>query len=173
MKTLFIVWCVWNILPFSLFAAGKEKLKVGDQAPLASASNQKGELVNLEEVYKKGWVLLYFYPKADTPGCTAQACSLRDRYQTLQDEGIYILGVSTDSQESQKKFKEKYQLPFDLLADTKKEVINAFQIPSLMGFTKREAFLVHNGIIVWLDESASTKEQAEDILHALKALKKN
>jgi peroxiredoxin Q/BCP len=172
MKTLLIVFCMLNIFPFSLFASSKDKIQVGDKAPIASAPNQKGELINLEEVYKKGWVLIYFYPKADTPGCTDQACSLRDSYEELQEQGVIIYGVSTDSVESQTKFKEKYMLPFDLLADQKKEVVRAFQVPHLLGLTRRQAFLIQDGILVWSDESASTKEQAKDVLHALKAIKK-
>jgi peroxiredoxin Q/BCP len=141
---------------------------VGSSAPVAVSIDQDGKPVDLAQVYKENkYVLIYFYPKADTPGCTAQACSLRDSYEALQKKGIVIYGVSLDDVKSQKAFQKKYKLPFNLLADEKKNVVNAFDVPSLMGYAKRQAFLVKEGKIVWLDREASTKEQAADILKYL------
>lgn len=145
-------------------------LAVGDSAPALKAMNQDGDTVDLGEIYAKGTTLVYFYPKADTPGCTAQSCSLRDAYEELTDEGVTVIGVSTDSVASQKAFAEKYKLPFMLLADTEKKVLKGFRVPSRMGFASRQAFLIRDGKVVWLDTSASTRKQAEDALKALRAL---
>lgn len=144
------------------------ELKVGDPAPSVSALNHDGQEVNLSEQYGAGYVMVYFYPKADTPGCTAQACSLRDSYEELsKKKGVKVFGVSTDSVKAQKAFKDKYNLPFTLLADTEKKVANAFGVSVTMGFTSRQAFLIKDGKVVWLDRKASTKEQAADVLKVL------
>lgn len=162
------------LFPVSLFfdlAAAKE-IEVGAPAPQASAVNEDGKTVNLGAFYKVNkYVLVYFYPKADTPGCTAQACSLRDSYAELQKKGVAIFGVSTDSVEDQKKFKEKHKLPFTLLSDKNKNVAKAFDVSVNMGFASRQAFLISDNKVVWLDKSASTKEQAQDILKFLESNK--
>ncbi len=150
----------------SIFAKAND-LKVGDSAPVVSAKNEQGEMIDLTQYYSKGYTLVYFYPKADTPGCTAQACSLRDSFAELSQKGVTVFGVSTDNVEDQKKFKDKYHLPFHLLADTEKKVAKAFGVPVNLGFTARQAFLVKNGKIVWLDHKASTKEQAADVLKVI------
>ena len=151
----------------SLTSATEVDLKVGDKAPAVSARNEDGQTVNVK--YGTGYTMIYFYPKADTPGCTAQACSLRDAYAELTKKGVTVYGVSTDKPEDQKKFKEKFGLPFTLLADTDKKIAQAFGVPVRAGFTSRQAFLIQDGKIVWMDRSASTKEQAEDILNFLKS----
>src|SRR5450755_5000601 len=111
---------------------------------------------------------LVFYPKADTPGCTAEACSLRDSYDDLRAKGLQIIGVSEDKAEAQKKFQEKYKLPFPLVADGGSgAVAKAFGVPTLMGFAKRQSFLIKDGKIVWRDLNASTKNQAADVRKAL------
>lgn len=149
-----------------------ESLNVGDAAPALSAMTETGATLNLAEVYPKGFTLVYFYPKADTGGCTAQGCSLRDAYADLTKHGVTVIGVSTDSVEAQKKFKEKNNFPFTLLADSDKKVMKAFgQEPGITGFASRQAFLINKeGKIVWRDLKASTKQQAEDVLAALKQL---
>lgn len=149
-----------------------EPLAVGDAAPKLSATTETGATLTLGDVYPKGFTLVYFYPKADTPGCTAQGCSLRDAYEELGKMGVTVIGVSTDGVEAQKKFKEKYNLPFTLLADTDKKVMEAFgQTGGMMGFASRQAFLINKeGKIVWRDLKASTKQQAQDVLAALKQL---
>ncbi len=162
------------LAPFAFLISpmsAKEPLEVGDAAPGVKALNQDGEPVDLGELYKEGDVLVYFYPKADTRGCTAQACSLRDEYEKLTDRKVAVVGVSTDDVDAQKAFQEKYELPFTLLADTEKEVMEAFRVPArLGGLATRQAFLVRDGKIVWRDLSASTAEQAEDVLQALASL---
>ena len=151
-----------------LFAANAaEPLALGAKLPQVSQKNQEGAAIALAEHGASGWLLIYFYPKADTPGCTKQACSLRDSFATLSEKGMKVIGVSTDSPKAQKAFKQKYQLPFDLLADEDSSVVQAFGVPSMMGFAKRQAFLFKDGVLVWLDLSASTEQQAADVLKAI------
>lgn len=116
-------------------------------------------------------MLVYFYPKADTPGCTAQACSLRDSYQKLTDAGLTVIGVSTDDQAQQQAFQEKYQLPFTLVSDPNGVVLEAFGVSKTVGMANREAFLIKDGQIVWHDDSASTDKQADDVLAQLESWK--
>ena len=105
------------------------------------------------------WV--YFYPKAMSPGCTAQACSLRDSYTELQQKGVKIFGISLDTIESQKEFQEKDHLPFELLSDKDKRVTSAFGVPLIQDSrATRQAYLFKDGKLVWLDTKASTDKQA-------------
>ena len=143
-------------------------VNVGDPAPVATAPDQAGAPVDLADVYAKNkYTLVYFYPKADTPGCTAQGCSLRDAYEKLMEKGVAVIGVSTDTAERQAAFKEKYNLPFTLLADTEKKVLSAFGVGSAFGFSSRQAYLVHDGRVVYADHKGSTKQQAAEILEFL------
>jgi thioredoxin-dependent peroxiredoxin len=150
--------------------SAKEPLDVGQDAPAVEALNQDGELVSLEALYKEGDVLVYFYPRADTPGCTAQACSLRDDFEALTERKVTVVGVSTDDVAAQKAFQEKHQLPFTLLADTERKVVEEFGVPTRGAFATRQAFLIRQGKIVWRDLEASTAEQAADVLKALASL---
>lgn len=142
-------------------------LEVGAALPAVEQQDQDGQVIKLAEAGKTGFLLVYFYPKADTPGCTKQACSLRDSYEALTQKGVKVIGVSMDKVPAQKAFKEKYKLPFDLLADHEAVVINAFGVPNAMGFSKRQAFLFKDGKLVWRDLSAATDKQAEDVLKIL------
>lgn len=141
---------------------------IGQAAPTPAARDQDGQVVDLGELYRKGPVLLFFYPKAGTPGCTKQVCSLRDAYETLQEAGLTVLGVSTDSSESQKAFQKAQRLPYSLLADPDGEILQAFDVSSTVGLANREAFLIRDGVVVWHDGSASTDRQAEDVLAVIK-----
>ncbi len=161
------------LAPFTFLlpaVAAKEPLEIGDAAPAAEALDQDGNLVSLEELYEEGDVLVYFYPRADTPGCTAQACSLRDDFEQLTDLGVTVVGVSSDSVEDQKAFQDNHNLPFTLLADTEHKVIDAFGVPTRGTAATRQAFLIREGKIAWRDLSASTADQAADVLKALAAL---
>jgi len=158
---------------FSAASLRADPLEVGAKAPAVTAVDHNGQSIALADLYAKGVVLVYFYPKADTPGCTKQACSLRDAYETLIERGVTIVGVSADSVASQKAFAEKYKLPFVLLADADKKVIQAFGVPATMGFASRQAYLVKDGVIVWRDLKASTEQQAADVLAALDAMGKS
>ena len=149
-------------------ATPSETAQANREAPSVVTVDQDGNKLDLAEEYKSGTVLVYFYPKADTPGCTAQACSLRDSYETLTDKGVTVIGVSLDGAEDQKAFKAKYNLPFKLIPDTDKKVVDAFGVTHVAGAANREAFLIQGGQIVWHDASASTTEQAADVLAQLK-----
>jgi len=153
-----------------------EPLAVGAPAPVLTAVTEAGDQLDLGAVYQKGYTLVYFFPRADTPGCTAEGCSLRDAYQDLTDKGVTVLGVSTDDVAAQKAFKEKYHFPFTLLADKDQTVIKAFgvpvrDVPAMGAFASRQSFLINKeGKIVWRDLKASTKQQAADVLKALQEL---
>ena len=149
--------------------AASEPLNVGAPAPEAASVDQDGRPVTLSALYGAGWTLVYFYPKADTPGCTAEACSLRDAFADLGKKGVTVVGVSADKPAEQKAFKEKYRIPFTLLADSDKNVIRAFGVPTTMGFASRQSFLIKGGRVAWRDLHASTKEQAADILKVVSA----
>jgi peroxiredoxin Q/BCP len=146
-------------------------IEVGSPAPVLTATDQSGQKISLADAYKSGYTLVYFYPKADTPGCTKQACSLRDSFAQLTEKGVKVYGVSHDTAESQKAFQEKYKLPFPLLADTDHALSTAFGVPSKGEYAARQAFLIKDGKIVWLDREASTAEQAADVLAAIDQLK--
>lgn len=149
-----------------------DPLAVGSPAPQITAKNQDGEPVNFAEVYAKGPTLVYFYPRADTPGCTKQACSLRDEWKTLQSKGVQVLGVSEDTEEAQKAFREKYTLPFPLVADTDGKVAAAFGVPFKGKVTLRQSFLIKDGKIAWnMLDKTSTAEHARDVLQAVAGLK--
>ena len=143
-------------------------VKVGASAPAASAPDHTGAVVDLAKVYAaQPYTLVYFYPRADTPGCTAQGCSLRDAYAVLTEKGVAVVGVSTDSVAAQAAFREKYSLPFTLLADTEKVVLKAFGVGSTFGFSSRQAYLIKDGKVVYADHKGSTKNQADDVLKFL------
>jgi peroxiredoxin Q/BCP len=159
-------------LGFASFAQAAP-LAVGAAAPELTAADQDGKAVNFKDVYAKGTTLVYFYPKADTPGCTKQGCSLRDSWADLQAKGIKVLGVSGDKPEAQKKFAETQKFPFPLIADTDGKVADAFGVPHLLGIPKRQSFLIRDGKIVWNMLAASTGSHAADVLKAFDALPKN
>ncbi len=152
---------------FTSSSAQAKPLDVGSQAPRIPVRLDDGSSANLGDFYDKGLTFIFFYPKADTPGCTAQACSLRDSYSELTSRGVQVIGVSTDSTDAQARFRSKHNLPYPLVADGTKSVIEAFGVPTTMGFAKRTAFLIQDGKIAWMDASASTKHQAADLLAAL------
>lgn len=161
-----------TMLSFLGLTRDARALSVGDEAPKVTVRDQNGAEVNLADVYAKGPTLVYFYPKAGTPGCTAQACSLRDSFPDFAADGVQILGVSADSVEGQKKFAEEYKLPFTLLADTDLVVAKAFGVPTVpvLGVPKRQSFLVRDGKIAWIVESAKTGDHAAEVKEALAKL---
>ncbi|KAF2508459.1 thioredoxin-dependent thiol peroxidase [Flavobacterium zhairuonense] len=146
-------------------------LKAGDKAPNFSGIDQEGKGHKLAD-YAGKKLVVFFYPKASTPGCTAEACDLRDNFYRFQANNYELLGVSADSQKAQTKFKEKYELPFPLLADEDKSVINAFGVWGPKKFMGREYDGIHrttfvineNGIIDEVIEKVKTKEHADQIL---------
>ncbi len=147
-------------------------LKVGDKAPLFEGKDQDGKIVRLD-TYRGQSVVLYFYPKDNTPGCTAEACSLRDYNSELKKAGYVVIGVSSDSEKSHKKFIEKYNLPFILIADVDKEINKAYGVwveksmygKTYMG-TARTTFVIdQKGIIVRIIDKVDTKNHAEQLLN--------
>jgi thioredoxin-dependent peroxiredoxin len=170
MKTrLLMLTAIFNAL-FGIANAGEGE-KVNYDAPAVSGINQDGATVNFADVYKKGPTVVFFYPKADTPGCTKQACSLRDAFADLTKQGVQVLGVSFDKADAQKKFKDKFTLPYDLIADPDGKIVAAFKVEKmvkgLLNLAKRSCFLVKDGKVVWQDYAAATDKQAEDIKRVL------
>lgn len=146
-------------------------IEAGQKAPQFKAKNQKGEFVSLSDFAGKKLVL-YFYPKDDTPGCTAEACDLRDHHQTLKKQGYEILGVSPDDEKKHQKFISKYELPFDLLADTDHAVAEAYGVwteksmygRKYMGIARTTFLIDGNGLIERIIEKVDTKAHAAQIL---------
>jgi peroxiredoxin Q/BCP len=148
---------------------------VGSQAQLFTLPDQNGE-ERLLASYKGQWVLLYFYPKDDTPGCTKEACAIRDAFPNFDAKKIAVLGISPDSVKSHKKFEEKYGLPFTLLADTDKEVANLYGVWGPKKFMGREyegvmrtSFLIApDGTIAKVYEKVKPEVHAAEVLEDLK-----
>jgi peroxiredoxin Q/BCP len=145
-------------------------MNLGSPIPALSAKDQEGQLINLPDYGKQGFLLVFFYPKANTPGCTAQACSLRDSSEELTKRGVKILGISADQVSSQKEFATDHKLPYPLLADSENKIIQAFGVGGLFGFAQRSAFLFRDGKLVWRDPKGSTKDQAKVVLDQLDTL---
>jgi peroxiredoxin Q/BCP len=169
---------VISFLPLLFVTVGSilrgDPLAVGSPAPDVTAPDQNGKPVHFADVYAKGITLVYFYPKAGTSGCTAEACSLRDSYSDLRGQGLQIIGVSRDSVQSQSDFQKKNNLPFRLVADPQGQVAEAFGVPKLAGILPldaRESFLVKSGKIVWNSPLAQTKGSADEVTKALASLK--
>lgn len=150
--------------------AESEPMPLGASLPALTARNQAGENIDLASYGQTGFLLVFFYPKANTPGCTAQACSLRDSFSELTERGVKILGVSADEVASQLKFVSQQKLPYPLLADNENKIISAFGVSGLFGFARRSAFLFRDGKLIWRDPKGSTSDQAKVILSFLSTL---
>ena len=146
-------------------------LKAGDKAPDFTAKDQNGKEISLAD-FKGTQVILYFYPKDDTPGCTAEACDFRDNYQSLQGKGFQVIGVSTDDEKSHKKFETKYSLPFPLIADADKHIVEAYGVwveknmygKKYMG-TARTTFIIDaDGVISKIIDKVDTKNSSQQVL---------
>jgi peroxiredoxin Q/BCP len=166
--------CVFLAMFFSLFSARAEPLAVGASLPAVTGTTETGAPLDFSTL-NKGYTLVYFYPRAETSGCTAQGCSLRDAYDTLQKRDVTVIGVSTDTVGKQKAFKDNHHFPFTLVADPDKKVITAFgvpthSVPAIGEIATRQAFLFKDGKLVWRDLKAATKKQAEDVLKVLDSL---
>ena len=151
------------------------KLEIGDKAPDFKGVDQNNNSISLSDFIGKK-VILYFYPKANTPGCTAQACNLRDNYDDLLKKGFKIIGVSADSVQKQNNFASKYQLPFPLIADTEKEVLKLYGAwgekkmygRTFEGIIRMTYVIDEKGIIEQIFNKVKTKEHSEQILEAMK-----
>ena len=152
-------------------------LQQGDKAPGFTAKDQNGKLVSLKD-YKGQKVVLYFYPEDDTPTCTIEACNLRDNYSLLKEAGLVVLGVSPDESRKHKKFEEKYNLPFTLLEDPGKKIIDAYGVwgeknmygRKYMGLFRTTFIIDEEGVIVKVFKKPKSKIHSEEILKSLEAL---
>lgn len=146
-------------------------LKEGDKVPTFSAKDQDGNTINLSD-YKGKKLIVFFYPKANTPGCTAEACNLRDNYAELQAQGYELLGVSADSEKKQANFKNKFDFQYPLLADEDHTVINAFGVWGNKKFMGREYDGIHRmtfvineeGVVTKVIQKVKTKDHAAQLL---------
>src|SRR4026207_2300067 len=152
----------------------KGELKVGQRAPDFTVLNDKGEKVKLSD-FKGKKVVLYFYPKDDTPGCTKEACAFRDGIDEIKGKGAVVIGVSTDSVESHKKFKSKFDLNFPLLADTDKKIVEAYGTwkeksmygKKYMGIERTTFVIDENGMISHIFPKVKVDEHYDEVLKAL------
>ncbi|OGZ41326.1 MAG: hypothetical protein A3C80_03275 [Candidatus Ryanbacteria bacterium RIFCSPHIGHO2_02_FULL_45_43] len=146
-------------------------VKAGNKAPDFSGKDQNGNIHRISD-HKGTWVLLYFYPKDDTPGCTKEACSIRDTHKTFKEKNVVVLRVSKDSVESHKKFADKYTLPFTLIADPEKIIVKRYGVWKKKKFlgraymgTARESFLINpKGVIAKVYEKVKPAEHADEVL---------
>ena len=146
-------------------------LKPGDKAPAFKGVDQNGDVISLAD-FKGKKVVLYFYPKDNTPGCTAQACNLRDNYQTLIKRGYQVIGVSGDSVKSHKKFEEKFDLPFPLIADEDKVILDAYGVygpkkfmgRSFLGIHRTTFLIDEKGVIKAIITKPDTKNQTQQVI---------
>lgn len=149
-------------------------LKSGEKAPEIKAKDHEGNDVKLSELRGRK-VILFFYPKADTPGCTAEACNLRDNYKELSDKGFEIIGVSADDENKQKKFADKYNFPYPLIPDTDKKVITDYGVwgpkkfmgRSYEGILRTTFVIDEEGKIEKIIDKVKTKDHAQQILNEL------
>ena len=147
-------------------------MNLGTPIPALSAKDQEGQQLDLATYGNKGFLLVFFYPKANTPGCTAQACTLRDSSAELTRRGVKIIGISADAVSPQKTFATDQKLPYPLLADSENKIIQAFGVGGLFGFAQRSAFLFQDGKLIWRDPKGSTKDQAKVVLDQLDSFSK-
>lgn len=149
-------------------------LSVGDLAPAIEAVDQEGKRITLEE-YRGKKLVLYFYPKDNTPGCTAESCDLRDHYKQFLEQGFDVIGVSADSEKSHQNFISKYQLPFRLISDTDKKVLQDYGAwgekkmygKAYMGILRKTFIIDEEGIIIKIIEKVKTKEHSTQIFTEL------
>jgi len=153
-----------------------EKLQEGSVAPLFTGTDQNGNSISLEG-FKGKKVILYFYPKDNTPGCTAQACNLRDNHSVLLSKGFVVIGVSADSVASHKKFENKFELPFPLVADTDKVISEEYGVwgkkkflgKEYMGITRTTFLIDEKGMIKKIIDKPNTNNHTEEVLAAWEA----
>lgn len=150
------------------------KLKVGDNAPAITAKNQNGETVSLSD-FKGKKIILYFYPKDNTPGCTAEACNFRDNYQSLQKDGFEIIGVSANTVRSHRNFANKFDLPFQLLVDTDQKIVNDYGVwgekmlfgRKYMGILRTTFVINEQGVITHIIENVDNENATQQIRELL------
>ncbi|MEO0150963.1 MAG: peroxiredoxin [candidate division WOR-3 bacterium] len=145
---------------------------IGTLVPIFEGIATNGEIITNETIKGK-WTIIFFYPKAFTPGCTNEVCNLRDNYSNLLKYNVNIYGVSRDDIDTQKKFKEKYNLQYELIADPEGKIIKAFGVAGIGGNAQRKTFIINpEGKIVYIFEKVDTKNHAQQIEEVLKNLMK-
>lgn len=150
-----------------MFASSENSpLSIGSAAPSISAVDHNGDPIDLGEALSEKLSLVFFYPKAHTPGCTQQACSLRDAFSLLEEKGVQVFGVSSDSPKAQKSFRDKHALPYTLISDKKSTVATAFG----KSRWSRHAYLFNHGVLIWKDTKGATSSQGDEAIAALKEL---
>ena len=159
-----------SLLTYLGLAKEGQPLEVGAPAPDVPVHDEHGNQIKLSDFYRDGYTLIFFYPKANTSGCTKQACSLRDGLVDLKAHNVRVIGVSRDTTEAQLLFQQKNHLSYTLLADEDHAISNAFGVPLILGMTARQSFLIHEGVIVWRDLDATTTTHADDVLSAIRKL---
>ncbi len=159
-------------LSFLGLSSASVDIKEGQVAPMFTAIDQNNRTISLSDFKNKSNVILYFYPKDDTPGCTSQACSLRDSSSTIKAMDAVILGVSADNVKSHKEFAEKYQLPFSLLADPQKELIKKYGVSMpVIGIAKRWTFIIgKDGIVKKVIQDVNTSKHDSQVMEVLRLL---
>lgn len=149
-------------------------LKVGDKAPAITAKDQNGRTVSLSD-FKGKKVILYFYPKDNTPGCTTEACNFRDNYQSLQADGFEVIGVSVNSERSHRNFANKYSLPFALLVDTDQRIVNDYGVwaekklfgRKYMGTLRKTFVIDEEGVITHIIEKVDNQRASQQVRELL------
>lgn len=158
---------------FGIFgSSAKSQITNGSKVPDFSLKDQDGNTFKLSDALAKGPVVVYFYPKDDTPGCTKEACSFRDSFEAFKGEGAQVVGISSDDVASHKKFQEKYKLPFTLLSDPDNEVRKLFGVPKTMMLPGRVTYVLNKeGVVVHQFNSLTKAEQhVEEAMAALKKM---
>lgn len=145
--------------------------EVGDKVPDIEAQTYGGEKIRLSDFLDGGSVVLYFYPRDNTSGCTKEACSMRDGMEELENLGVKVLGVSTDSVKSHENFRDKYDLNFPLLSDKSKEVVKKYGVESARGSAKRTTFLIDKDRVVrYIWKKVNTSKHADEVISKVKEL---
>ena len=164
------------LITLSLFGFGsqaKSQIANGALVPDFSLQDQDGHTFTLSSALAKGPVIVYFYPKDDTPGCTKEACSFRDSFAAFQDAGVQVVGISSDDVASHKRFAEKYHLPFTLLSDTKGEVRKLFGVPKTMMMPGRVTYVLDSKgkVVHQFNSMTKATQHVEEAMEAIKKLK--
>ena len=163
----FFIFLIGTLTASSTFA-----LEVGNPAPLFSLKNQDGKIISLTENKNKIWTVLYFYPKAGTPGCTVQACAFRDSIKVIEKQGAVVYGVSTDSVLSLKEFQNKHHLNFDLLSDEEAKISQAYNTKMpILTMSKRITFIIDKNLMIRsIDENVDPAMDAKKVAAKIKEL---
>jgi peroxiredoxin Q/BCP len=164
------IWGILGGLVMGISSAHAAGLKVGDPAPDFTAPTSAGTTLHLKDQIGKAPIVLYFYPKDDTPGCTKEACGLRDNFKAFRDLQATVYGVSYDSVDSHREFIEKYNLPFELISDSEKSIAKAYGADGLL-FAKRMTFVIDKaGKIAWINPSVNPSTHSAELQQVLAGL---